>query len=619
MQKLLAPGVSNYIICFNHAYVEINNTMNKAAILADARHNEPLVRYRACKAMAKGFANSIDFDDLRVEYARTFCASVISAYWATLCKKNKTKIKVKSSVYMTDKIESDVLALAQDSGELIASFPIEDAGYLIGSIYTVMLPNSLRSKLGAYYTPPPLVSRLLDIAESAGVDFSKDTVIDPACGGGAFLAPVALRMLKSMKQAPAEWTLQRISNNLTGIEIDPFAAWMASVLLEAALMPLCVKARRRLPNVVVVGDALTNADVGKFDLVIGNPPYGRVKLDPEQRELYARSLFGHANLYGLFTDLALRLAKEKGVIAYLTPTSFLGGRYFKSLRKLLIEDTTPVAIDFVADRNGVFDDVLQETLLTAYRKEKSRKLTSLSLITPQGLNSAKVAKIGKAKIPTSGAPWVLPRNAKDAKFIFALSKMGARLSDLGLSVSTGPLVWNRHKPQLKSMKLDGALPLVWAESIAANEFQFSSKRKNHVPYIVVKENQPHLITKHSCALLQRTTAKEQNRRLICSVLPQEFLDDHGGAVIENHINMITTKNVDNPPISVRTISILLNTKAVDRAFRGISGSVAVSAYELNALPLPSLDDVMELEQLIESGCTQETIENKVASYYGDYE
>jgi len=593
--------------------------MEKAVIHAEASHNEPLVRYRACKAMAKGFANSIDSDELRVEHARTFCASVISAYWVTLCRTNNTKIKVKSSVYITDNIEPDVLAVAQDTGVLIALFPIEDAGYLIGSIYTVMLPSSLRSKLGAYYTPPPLVSRLLDIAENAGVDFSKDTVIDPACGGGAFLAPVALRMLNKMKPAPAEWTLKRISSSLKGIEIDPFAAWMASVLLEAALMPLCVEARRRLPNVVVIGDALDNVDVGTFDLVIGNPPYGRVKLDQEQRERYSRSLYGHANLYGLFTDLALRLTKEKGVIAYLTPTSFLGGQYFKSLRELLVKETTPVAIDFISDRNGVFDDVLQETLLTAYRKEKSRKSVFLSLVTPQGLNSAKVVKIGKTKIPCSGAPWVLPRSSDDAMFIFALSKMPTRLSDLGFSVSTGPLVWNRHKEQLKTMKVKNALPLVWAESITANDFQFSSKRKNHVPYILVKAKQPHLITNSSCVLLQRTTAKEQNRRLICAVLPQEFLDAHGGAVIENHINMITTKNVDNPPVSVQTISVLLNTKAVDRAFRGISGSVAVSAYELNALPLPSIDNVMKLERLIQKGCTQESIEKTVASYYGDYE
>ena len=86
---------------------------------------------------------------------------------------------------------------------------------------------------------PPLVAKLLDNAEKAGVNFATDSVIDPACGRGDFLAPIALRMLKKMPLASAEWTLRKISSRLRGIEIDPFAAWMTSVLLEAALMPLC--------------------------------------------------------------------------------------------------------------------------------------------------------------------------------------------------------------------------------------------------------------------------------------------------------------------------------------------------------------------------------------------
>lgn len=133
--------------------------------------------------------------------------------------------------------------------------------------------------------------------------------------------------------------LRRISRRLKGIEIDPFAAWMSLVLLESVLMPLCVKVKRRLPeDTIIVADALQQDKFSGYDLVVGNPPYGRVTLDIKTREKYSRSLFGHANLYGLFTDLAVRMVKEKtGVIAFLTPTSFLGGQYFTALRTLLTE------------------------------------------------------------------------------------------------------------------------------------------------------------------------------------------------------------------------------------------------------------------------------------------
>jgi hypothetical protein len=101
------------------------------------------------------------------------------------------------------------------------------------------------------------------------------------------------------------------------------------------------------------------------------------------------------------------------------------------------------------------------------------------------------------------------------------------------------------------------------------------------------------------------------------VIPQGFLDEHGGAVVENHLNMIYCESLGIAAVDPKTVCALLSTKAVDRAFRGISGSVAVSAYELNALPLPSVDQICELEQLISNGCPQATIERKVSEFYGE--
>lgn len=590
----------------------------KAALISEiaVHSHDPHVRYNACKAMAKGFAGSRSSDELRVLDARIFCANILHSYWYSLCERYKVKLHLKDSSYLTTELEPDAILLAEELGKLITLFPIEDAGFLIGSVYTVMLPSTLRSSLGAYYTPPPLVSRLLDLAENAGVDFGSATVIDPACGGGAFLAPVALRMLKSMPTASAEWKVECIANRLRGIEIDPFAAWMSGVILEASVLPECIKAGRRLPDIVTIGDSLAISNVGTFDLVIGNPPYGKKKLTPEMRNAFSRSLYGHANLYGLFTDLALQLSSKNGFIAYLTPTSFLGGQYFKALRELLTSETVVDAIDFISDRNGVFDDVLQETLLTVYRKSKVARPAKISLIAPQGLNSALVEFIGEASIPLSGEPWIIPRRIGDANFVSKLEGMTTRLADLGYSVSTGQLVWNRHKDQLHTKLAKGILPIIWAESVTSKGFEFSASRRNHVPYIELMSKQQHLVTMDSCILMQRTTAKEQARRLIPALLPQEFIDSHGGVVVENHLNMISCKGLDIALVSANTVCTLLSTNAVDRVFRCINGSVAVSAYELNALPLPNARQLIELETFINSGHSQLDIEKKVSEYYG---
>ena len=56
-------------------------------------------------------------------------------------------------------------------------------------IYTAMMPRRVRSELGAYYTPPALCERLLDMATEAGTDWATARVLDPACGGGASWHP----------------------------------------------------------------------------------------------------------------------------------------------------------------------------------------------------------------------------------------------------------------------------------------------------------------------------------------------------------------------------------------------------------------------------------------------
>lgn len=594
--------------------------MNKTALpnLLDSSV-DPLVRYYACKAMSRGYAEGRKNHKSRLSHARSYCALVIHAYWQTLCERHNTSLACKpvpANIPLSN-IAVDAQQLATNIGQLIADFPPEDTGYLIGSIYTVMLPAAMRSETGAYYTPPPLVERLLDLAEDAGFDFTHGSAIDPACGGGAFLAPVALRMWKKSPNTSPAWFLRKLEKRLKGIEIDPFAAWMTLTLLEAALMPLIVETKYRLSNnLILIGDALMPREIGKFDLVIGNPPYGRVALSESLRDYYSRSLYGHANLYGLFTDLAIRLSRKAGVIAYLTPTSFLGGKYYKALRQLLSEETTPLAFDFVSDREGVFDDVLQETLLTAYTKQQVKRDAKISLIIPKGLNAAVIEKIGDFNITQVSFPWMLPRSPSETVFLKTISKMSTRLSDLGYVVSTGPLVWNRHKSQLRTKMSKSTYPLIWAEAVTSKGFFNVSNRRGHVPFIEVKENQLHLVTRNTCVLVQRTTSKEQNRRILAASILQDFIDKNGGVVIENHLNMIFSPMLAVAKVSVATVEALLNTEAVDRAFRCISGSVAVSAYELNALPLPDLNQLIELDQLIKLGLTKIQIEQKVSAYYG---
>jgi len=149
---------------------------------------------------------------------------------------------------------------------------------------------------------------------------------------------------------------------------------------------------------------------GRFDLVIGNPPFGRVTPDPDRRAFFKWSVYGHANLYGLSTDAALHWAKEGGVIGYVTPTSMLSGLYYKALRGLLADAAPPLAVNFVSERDGVFADVLQETILATYRRGGAERTGKVGCIAVDVESATSWRKAGTFALPVhQDAPWLLPR------------------------------------------------------------------------------------------------------------------------------------------------------------------------------------------------------------------
>ena len=72
-----------------------------------------------------------------------------------------------------------------------------------------------------------------------------------------------------------------------------------------------------------------------------------------------------------------------------------------------------------------------------------------------------------------------------------------------------------------------------------------------------------------------------------------------------------------PKVAPAALAVLLNSDVVDQVFRCINGSVAVSAYELEALPLPSPDDMEAIERLVKRHAKRETLERAVDRLYSN--
>ena len=559
----------------------------------------------------------------QVRNARLAVKAILERYWSQITKGSKGIHPLGHFMACSDlQVSGQYGQEAQEIARCLIHTSVLEASFRIGEIYTQKLPKKLRSKYGVYFTPPALTARLLDNVEQAGFDWGQGRIVDPACGGGAFLAPIALRMKRALKNRGLSdsATLLHIASHLRGKELDPFSAWMSQVFLEIALYDELAATEMDLPVIIDVGDTLTSVKEERYDLVVGNPPYSRIKLADDMRERYARSLYGHANLYGLFTDRALAMLNDGGILAYVTPTSFLSGQYFKALRHLLSIESMPVCIDFIESRKGVFADVLQETVLAVFAKHHRHQAGISSTLRVLGESDIEVASNGEFNIvEDSDGPWLIPRNPLHSQLLAQALNNHATLYEYGYKVSTGPLVWNRHKEQIVANKTKTTLPLLWGECVSKDGgFIHKSEKKHHEPWFRIEGAKDNwLVVTEPCLLLQRTTAKEQASRLIGAIVPEDFIQAHGGVVIENHLNMIKPFLGNEPPIRVDTLQFILKSSLVDTLFRMMNGSVAVSAYELEALPLPPLEKAIEIQRALVDGIAHDSIQTMIRDAYSE--
>jgi adenine-specific DNA-methyltransferase len=600
---------------------------NRTADATASLHPPRSVRIEQLRAIKQSIAREAQRlpRKSRIRLAVNLAIATIDAYWFAIQRDHSElwPLRAPFEEMLLPKLDESSKWLAKTLGETAAQVDPITAGYFIGTAYAAAIPQELRSLLGVYYTPPAIAARLLDQAAAAGIEWGSCSVLDPACGGGAFLAPVAERIMKALSHLEPGSLLDTLADHVRGFEIDPVAAWMSQVFLDAMVLPICRTAGRAFPVVVELRNTLADGPIrASFDLVVGNPPYGRISLSPRARARYAGSLYGHANLYGLFTDVAVRWVKVGGVVAYVTPTSFLAGEYFKNLRRMLADTAPPLTIDFIAERKGVFDEVLQETVLATYRKldvdagRENAGSVSVTFVTPIDETIVRINHVGSFILPDDRSlPWLVPRDPTQDELIKRLRSMPDRLADWGYGVSTGPLVWNRHKTQLRTHKAVGCLPLIWAEAVRPDgTFRLQATKTNHRQYFRPERGDDWLVAKKACVLVQRTTAKEQSRRLIAAVLPISLVRADGGVVVENHLNMVRPIR-PQASVSPRTLAAFLNTATADQVFRCLSGSVAVSAYELEALPVPTLRSMKEFDAAVRSRATREVLDAICSRFY----
>lgn len=474
----------------------------------------------------------------------------------------------------------------------------------LGQAYVESLSSKSRSENGRHYTPALLSERLWAMAREAlgwGVDpvSLPGLVRDPACGAGSLLLPVIREHLLANENTEPAMVISGLAARIQGVDLDELAVYVANVVLSAEALPTLARVpesrRRPIPPLAIVGDGLADRDAALVTVV--NPPYGRMKLSDQDRVRFGEVLYGHANLYSLFMAEGAANLSERGVLAALVPTSFTSGLYFHKLREYLAKHSSLDSVTFVEDRSGMFAGVLQETCLAVFSRRRNRKVEVSRA-------NGHIVRVATVPVPKGGSPWLIPREASDATTAAIAAKLPLTLEEAGWHASTGPLVWNRRKDDLHSRPSAKRTRVLWAadfdDGVIGRHYSRDSLR--YLTTTGARDVDTMVLTSEA-VLVQRTTAPEQSRRLVVADLSSETLAAMGGrVVIENHVNVLRP-TIPAPLLDRETLARVLQTKTMDRLVRCISGSVALSSYELGALPLPSAETLASWKGL--SGLTLE--------------
>lgn len=488
-----------------------------------------------------------------------------------------------------------------------------DCAFWLSSTYACLMPRPRRNKQALFFTPPSLSTRLISSLRRQGVRFTEARFADPSCGGSAFLAPLAIEIARELSSAG--WRSDRIVTHVeryvTGFELDPILCELSRIFLNMALYDHVRQAGRLLEPKIVEGDALVSGlpYVEKYDVVISNPPYRKLTAAEfaQLPETYQHLVQGQPNLYALFIDVSLRLTAPGGQLGLITPAGFFGGRSFGALRALLRREATLTQVDFIEPRTGAFLNVEQETALTVLRKDANQNAYTTVFVTNDGRDFISLGSFPAPSEPT--APWVLPRSKQDLKAVQAFSSPRWRLEDYGYEPKTGFLVPHRMPmPRLKAKGHKLAVcPLIWATQIGKDGLHhFEAGRGSHAEiYVDVSTyGATHVLTTPSVAL-QRTSSKDQSRRVRCAPISQAFVDEHGGYMGENHVCFLVPIDGEQPAVSVEVLAKILNSAPVDSVFQCLSGTATVSAYELKAMPLP--DPIIVRRALIAGAIPDEAV------------
>lgn len=357
----------------------------------------------------------------------------------------------------------------------------------------------------------------------------------------------------------------------------------------------------------------------RYTHAILNPPYKKINSNSSHR-LALRSVgIETVNMYSAFVALAVAQAAPGGQIVAIIPRSFCNGPYYRSFRDFILERAAIRHMHLFESRSKAFkdDEVLQENVIIRLERGGQQGPVTITTSTDDSFTDLATHEhpFDRIVFPDDRERFIHVPTTTEKNAIELSPAVRYTLADLGIKVSTGPVVDFRVKEHLRDMPEDGAVPLVYPGHLSVNGTMWpvpGLKKPNAILRNAATEKW--LYPNGFYCAVRRFSSKEEKRRVMASVVEPTAFGGHTVLGFENHINLFHENRRGLPELLARGLAVFLNTTALDESFRRFNGHTQVNATDLKLMKYPSREALVALggwaRQRIE--ITQDLIDERFA-------
>jgi len=252
-----------------------------------------------------------------------------------------------------------------------------------------------------------------------------------------------------------------------------------------------------------------------------------------------------------------------------------------------------------ASRNKAFkdDDVLQENVIIMLERGAHQGNVTVTTSTDDNFTDMETHNYPFDRIVVPGDPehFIHMPTSPKLGVIELSSAISCTLEDIGVKVSTGPVVDFRLKEHLRHMPDADTVPLLYPGHFKGRITDWPKPELNK-PNAIRRnaETEKWFYPNGFYCVVRRFSSKEEKRRIVASVVKPDSFPNAKVLGFENHLNVFHKGKQGLSEALAHGLVTFLNTTAVDEYFRSFSGHTQVNATDLRLMKYPSRKNLITL-------------------------